>query len=195
MAAPSSLTASIAWVCLALLLALAVWHDVRSHRIPNPLVVSGILLGVALNGLLPLLAALPPGHLGSLGWGSSLLGVAAGLAVLLPMYLLRALGAGDVKLMAMVGAFVGPEAVLGAAVATLVAGGVLALGAALRSQVVGLMLRNVRTLLTSSVVQLGAGGSPQVPAVAQSAGKLPYAVAIAAGTACYLAWSLAQLPR
>ncbi len=191
MALPSSLIASIAWVCLALLLAAAVWHDVRSHRIPNQLVVSGILLGLVFNGLLPLLAALPPGSLGSLGWASSLLGAAAGLAVLLPMYLLRALGAGDVKLMAMVGAFVGPEAVLGAAVATLVAGGVLALGAALRGQVVGLMLRNVRTLLTSSVVLLGSGGSPQVPAVAQSAGKLPYAVAIAAGTAGYLAWRLA----
>ena len=191
MAIPASLIASATWLCLALLLAAAVWHDLRSHRIPNRLVVSGFLLGLTLNGLLPQLATLPPGQMGGLGWGSSLLGAAAGLAVLLPMYLMRALGAGDVKLMAVVGAFVGPEAVLGAAVATLVAGGVLALAAALHGRVAGLMLRNVRTLLTSSVVQLGSGGSPQVPALAQSAGKLPYAVAIAAGTAGYLAWRLA----
>jgi prepilin peptidase CpaA len=187
MASPTSLSASLAWICLALLLAAAVWHDVRSHRIPNRLVVSGFLLGLMINGLLPQLTAMPVGQMGGLGWGSSLLGGAIGLAVLLPMYLMRALGAGDVKLMAMVGAFVGPEAVLGAAVATLVAGGVLALAAALHGRVAGLMLRNLRTMLTSSAVQLGAGEAPQIAGLAVSAGKLPYAVAIAAGTVAYLA--------
>lgn len=192
MTPPTTPISAVAWVCLAVLLAAAVWHDVRSHRIPNPLVLCGILLGVLINGALPQWASVPAGQLGGLGWGGALGGAAAGLAVLLPMYLMRALGAGDVKLMAMVGAFVGAEAVLGAAVATLVAGGVLAVAAALRSRVVGRMLRNVGTLLTSSAVQLGAGELPQIGGVAQSAGQLPYAVAIAAGTASYLAWALAR---
>jgi prepilin peptidase CpaA len=46
------------------------------------------------------------------------------------MYAMRALGAGDVKLMAMIGAFVGPGAVAGITLLTLLAGGVLALGVA-----------------------------------------------------------------
>jgi prepilin peptidase CpaA len=49
------------------------------------------------------------------------------------------------------------------------------------------MLRNVRTMLTSRAVQLGAGEAPQIAGLAVSAGKLPYAVAIAAGTVAYLA--------
>ncbi len=180
--------AAVVLLILAILLAIAVWGDVQSHRIPNRLVLSGLLLGLTCNGLLPLWAQPPHGQIGTLGWADALLGMAAGLAVLLPMYLLRALGAGDVKLLAMVGAFLGPQAVLGAALGTLVAGGVLALAAALRWRVVGAMLSNVSAMVQSGVVQLSAGETPRVVQPLASAGQLPYAIAIAAGTAGYLVW-------
>lgn len=185
---PSTI-AALVQASLAGLLAMAVWSDVQSHRIPNRLVLSGLLLGLTCNGLLPLVADPPLGQIGTLGWTDSLLGALAGLAVLLPMYLLRALGAGDVKLLAMVGAFVGPQAVLGAALGTMVAGGVLAVAAALRWRVVGVMLGNVKTMVQSGVVQLGAGEAPRMVQPSESAGQLPYAIAIAAGTVGYLVWA------
>ena len=185
---PSAI-AAVVLTGLALLLAMAVWRDVQSHRIPNRLVLSGLLLGLACNGLLPLVAQPPLGQFGTLGWSDSLLGALVGLAALLPMYLLRALGAGDVKLLAMVGAFLGPQAVLGAALGTLVAGGALALAAALHWRVVGVMLGNVKTMLQSGVVQLGAGEAPQLLQPQVSAGQLPYAIAIAAGTVGYVLWA------
>lgn len=185
---PSTI-AALVQASLAGLLAMAVWSDVQSHRIPNRLVLSGLLLGLTCNGLLPLVADPPLGQIGTLGWTDSLLGALAGLAVLLPMYLLRALGAGDVKLLAMVGAFVGPQAVLGAALGTMVAGGVLAVAAALRWRVVGVMLGNVKTMVQSGVVQLGAGEAPRMVQPSASAGQLPYAIAIAAGTVGYLVWA------
>ncbi|HBI68974.1 MAG TPA: hypothetical protein DDZ22_08115, partial [Massilia sp.] len=54
-------------------------------------------------------------------------GLGLGLAFLLPMYALRLIGAGDVKLLAMVGAFVGAGQILSIALIALIAGGVLAL--------------------------------------------------------------------
>jgi hypothetical protein len=54
-------------------------------------------------------------------------GLFVGLVALLPMYLLRAMGAGDVKLMGLVGVFLGPLHVLGATLSILLVGGVLAL--------------------------------------------------------------------
>ena len=38
---------------LAGLLLLIAWQDIRSHRIPNKLVLTGAVLGIVLNGLLP----------------------------------------------------------------------------------------------------------------------------------------------
>ena len=65
--------------------------------------------------------------MGRIGVVQSLLGLAAGLALFMPLYLLRALGAGDVKLLAMVGAWLGAPLLLGAALLTLLAGGAMAL--------------------------------------------------------------------
>jgi prepilin peptidase CpaA len=99
-------------VALLIVLALAVLRDMKAHRIPNMLtataVLAGLSLGAAANGFSGLLF--------------SLAGVAAGIATLLPFYLLRGMGAGDVKLMGAVGSFVGAKAVLVAACATLALG-------------------------------------------------------------------------
>ena len=119
---------------LAALLAAALWHDLRTRRIPNQLVLWGTLAGLALNSFMPSGSGLFDPSFGGLGLPQALAGAAAGLALLLPMYLLRALGAGDVKLMAMCGAFLGPDAVLEAALLTFLCGGVLALAAALAGQ-------------------------------------------------------------
>lgn len=155
-------------VLIALLL-IAAASDVRTGRIPNWLVFGGALYAIACNALFP-------GYPHDAGVVFALEGLGIGLAALLPLYLLRAMGAGDVKLMAMASAFLGPWGAVAAVLGTLLAGGVLALAFALRAGQLARMLVNV--------------GGLELRADA-SAGRMPYGVAIAAGTIGYLL--LAQL--
>jgi prepilin peptidase CpaA len=168
---------------LAIFVMLAVWHDVRTRKIPNTVVLIGALSGLLLQLLLPLGAGLLREPYGLLGVWSGLAGLGLGLATLLPMYALGAMGAGDVKLMAMIGAFLGPYDIIGTALCSFIAGGVLALAAALLQRSLGKVIGNVRMILLGSVLgTVSAGGA----APATPTGKLPYAVAIAAGLLTYL---------
>ena len=73
-------------------------YDLRFRRIPNWLTASGFCLGLALHGWLE----------GWPGLQQAILGAGLGLAVYFVLFALRAMGGGDVKLMAAVGAIVGP---------------------------------------------------------------------------------------
>jgi len=177
------------FVVLVALLVAAVWHDVRSRRIPNKLVLIGMLLAAILHLALPRGAGLFIEPFGSIGILSCAAGFGLGLALLLPMYALRALGAGDVKLLAMIGAFVGPVAVFGIAVCTLLAGGVLAIAVALQQGTLKRMLSNSKHLIMNSMFGALGGQSPAIDAPAKPSGKLPYAIAIACGTLPYLVYA------
>lgn len=109
-------------ILLTLVLGAAV-YDVRYRRIPNWLTVGGLLVGVAMNTFLGR-DDLSPGWQ---GLRFSLLGFAAGFGVYLVLYALRAMGAGDVKMMAAVGAIVGWENWFGIFVITAVLGGAMGL--------------------------------------------------------------------
>lgn len=104
-------------VLLTLLIGAAV-YDVRYRKIPNWLSMSGIVLGFAIN------FAIGPPEGGVL---FALKGFAAGFGLYLLLYVLRAMGAGDVKLMGAVGALVGPERWFGIFLVTAIVGGVMAL--------------------------------------------------------------------
>lgn len=171
---------------LAGLMSGAVWHDVRSRKIPNRLVFPGALAGVVLNALLPAAGAAFMPVPGGLGLLTGLAGLGLGLVLLLPMYALKTMGAGDVKLMAMVGAFVGPQAVFGCMLFSLLAGGVLALGVAAFHGSLRQITSNSYHLLLNSLMRGLAGQRPEVEAPNAPSGKLPYAIAIAAGTMIYL---------
>lgn len=160
------------------LLTIATWQDIRSHRIPNALIITGWVIGVVLSAWLN----------GMSGVVNALEGGVIGLAVLLPFYLMRTLGAGDVKLMAVVGVFLGPTDVLMAILATFLAGGVMALVVAIRLGMMTRLLQNVKLMLFGAVVKMSAGQTPNMNDLPESVGKLPYAVAITVGTLSYLAW-------
>ncbi|KQQ33878.1 hypothetical protein ASF61_11330 [Duganella sp. Leaf126] len=177
------------FIVVSLLLAGAVWQDVHSRRIPNQLVLAGLVLAFALQIVLPSGDGLFVKPFGSIGLLWSLAGFGMGLALLLPMYALRALGAGDVKLLAMLGAFVGPGAVVGIAACTLVAGGVLALVVSLYLGTLKRMLGNSVHLVAHSVFGALNGQSAAIAAPAAPSGKLPYAIAIAAGAAPYFVYA------
>ncbi len=84
-------------ILLTLVLGAAV-YDVRYRRIPNWLTASGVLAGLAMNTFL---------YQGWPGLRLSLVGFGIAFAVNFVMYLLHFRGAGDVKLMAAIGAMVG----------------------------------------------------------------------------------------
>lgn len=174
---------------LICLLLVAAWTDAKAHRIPNWLVLLGIVIGFLANGLLPSGLGFNNVYVpGGLGWMAALQGFGLGLVVLLPMYFLRAMGAGDVKLMGMVGMFLGPVHIQGAVLFTLVAGGLIALVLALRSGMLRRLVENIKLILLGGMVKMSAGHLPTVDDLPVSVGKLPYGVAIAAGTFSWLAW-------
>lgn len=173
---------------LILLLLMVTQQDIRGYRIPNRLVFAGIVLGLGLNALLPggfgFNSVIP----GGIGWLAALQGWALGMAVLLPLYWLRAMGAGDVKLMGMVGAFLGPGDVLIVVLATFVVGGVMALVVALWSKQLANLLHNIKLMLFGGLLKMSAGRLPIMDDIPVSVGRLPYAVAITLGTLSYLVW-------
>jgi prepilin peptidase CpaA len=187
---PQNVALSVMFI-LVMLLANAAWSDLKRHRIPNSIVISGVGAGIVLNGLLaPGLGFANQYAPGAGGLGFALGGLGLGLACLLPFYLLRAMGAGDVKLMAMVGAFLGPADLLGAVVFTFLAGGAMALVVATRSHAWGLLGQNLRVMLLGGLINASLGKAPAFDAPVQSAGKLPYGVAIAAGTFAWVLWKM-----
>jgi prepilin peptidase CpaA len=104
-------------VLLALVLGAAL-YDIRYRRIPNWLTLPGVLVGLGLNTFL---------YQGWPGLRVSLLGLVVGFGIYFVLYALRAMGAGDVKLMAAIGSLVGWADWFGIFVITAVIGGVAAL--------------------------------------------------------------------
>lgn len=171
-------TALIGGVVLALLLGVALVFDLRYRRIPNWLIAVGLISGFACS-LLPS-DGLSAKGLGSVyGMSGSFFGMLTGFAIMLPFYLLRAMGAGDVKLVAVVGAFLGPPQTGGMVLLTFLAGGVFSLLAALLSRSLPGVMANLR--LMGSVVLTGRMTGLSLRDVATT-GRLPYALAIATGT-------------
>jgi prepilin peptidase CpaA len=153
------------------LLGVAVVSDLRRHRIPNWLVLLGIALAlvgqVYVSGLV--------------GLGNGALGMLVGFAVFLPLYVLGGMAAGDVKLMAMVGAFLTPQGALWAALFSLIAGGLC-----------GFLIVLVRGQLSMTFSRYWLmlwARAYLAPAADEVAGKpFPYSVAILLGTLASLYW-------
>lgn len=157
---------------LLVILVVATWIDIREHRIPNWLVAVGLVFAVAHHAL----------SLSGQGAVYAAAGLVVGMLTLMPLYVMGTMGAGDVKLMGMVGAYIGTSAVLGAVLATMIAGGLLALIASAYKRALPDLVGNLRTMLIQrDIRRMGGAGSEAMPAP-PSVGKLPYAVAIAAGT-------------
>lgn len=157
---------------LVIALVAAGW-DIRTRRIPNMLVLMGAVAGLFYHAF------------SGAGILHALEGLGVGLAIMLPLYLLRAMGAGDVKLVAMLGTWLGPSGVALAALFSYVAGGVLALAITFRKRAFGQLFANLRLMVTGSVIRLASGRVPTVDKPA-TVGKIPFGVAIALGTLAYV---------
>lgn len=149
--------------------------DIVNRRIPNWLVGSGLVVSLFVQIFL----------LGVRNGGAAwLLGAATGFAVLLPFYLLRGMAAGDVKLMAMVGAWVGAGAVFDIALATFLIGGIWSALVVVGRGRVRQLLGNLGFIAVSmsTSVRTRSTVAPAHAASVRSVGSIPYGVAIAAGT-------------
>jgi prepilin peptidase CpaA len=168
-------------VILICLVAQAAVTDLAMRKIPNVLILSGLLLALILHWM------------GGQHWAPVsqwLAGSLAGLFLFLPLYLLRGMAAGDVKLMAMVGAFCGPLAAVQIAAVSCLIGGVLALGLLLFSGRWRDSWRNLTHICKPLLLRLL--GVPLLPvplAPSDSVGGIPYGVAIALGTVGVVAWA------
>ena len=163
-------------------LLLALWlaiGDVRTRRIPNYLT-----LGIALSGLAY--------QLGLQGWQGavhSFTGLALGFGLLFIPYAMGGMGAGDVKALAALGAWLGPWATFLLFCYTAVAGGLLALGVLWWRGLLWKKIRQGWVALVNWLLRRPFGGEPASAArkTLDLTSGLPYGVAIALGmTILYL---------
>lgn len=161
----------IIWLLVIGLALLAGWTDWRSRKIPNWLTVSGMLAGIAVNSY---------AH-GWHGTKSSLEGASLALVALLPIVLLRGLGAGDWKLMGAVGAFLGPAAFLVVLTVSLLVAGVMAIVQMIRARRVVRTLKNLVVLVHGFII-FGLRPNPNVSLDDPDSLKLPFGIAAAIGT-------------
>jgi len=148
----------------------ALW-DVFTYRIPNKLTYSAIAVSFVAHWV-------AEGPIGLI-WAFS--GLLIGGGVFLVLYLLHTMGAGDVKLMAAVGAFAGPAKTVEIALYSAIAGGVLALGVALYKGRLRRTLGNLMDLLRFHAA-VGAETHPSLNLQNPKALRFAYGVAIFAGT-------------
>jgi prepilin peptidase CpaA len=146
--------------------ALSTIIDFRTRRLPNPLT-----FGIAAGGLI--VAALGYGAVSLTG---ALLGFIVGLVIMLPGHVIGATGAGDVKLLAAFGTFLGPKIIVMAFLYTAIAGGVIAVLVALKRRTLGISL-----VRTAQLVQSGGRNTAEIEHAAAN-NRFAYAPAIAVGT-------------
>jgi prepilin peptidase CpaA len=158
------------WVAIpvVLLTVIATREDIRTRKVPNLITGPALLLGIG--------AHLAFG--GTAGALSALAGALLAGLVLFPGWLVRWMGAGDVKLMAAVGAWLGFPSSLFAVLAALVAGGVIAVVVAVRRGILGRSLLGAARLIPGLAARVGQPGPPRE----ESGLYFPFALAILVGS-------------
>lgn len=158
--------------CVIAMVVLAASTDIVCRRIPNQIIGIGLIASL-------LVQAWVYGPL--MGSGNWLAGAMTGFALLVPLYMLRGMAAGDVKLLLMIGSWVGPAMIVYIALATFVIGGAWSIAFALWRGRLTQLIVNIQTLAYGGWRTGGGTGTLPHPPI-KSVGSLPYGVSIAAGT-------------
>jgi len=146
------------------------WGDVRTRRIPNYLTLGTAVAGLGYNFL---------SH-GFSGLGDGILGMLLGFACLLLPYLWGSMGAGDVKALAALGAWLGPNLTLFLFCYMGIAGGVIAVGYMVWEGSLWQRVKHGWTFLLNLMLCRPAG-TPRPPSPDRLTAGIPYGVAIAVG--------------
>ena len=166
-----SLATYITWGFATVLALVAGWIDWRTRLLPNWLTVSGFSIGILANAVLG----------GWAGAKTSLLGAGIALAILLPVVLLRGLGAGDWKLIGALGAIVGREEIIYILFFAIVVAGLIAVAQMIRQKRVFVTLLNMWELMRGFFL-FGLRPHPEINLENPAASTLPFGVAVAAAT-------------
>lgn len=156
-------------IAILLVVVISLYTDLRYRKIFNIILFPAFLTGVIYGFY-------------SLGLGGlffSLQGATLGLALLLIPFMLGGMGAGDVKLLAVIGAWQGPGFVWFCFLCTAIAGGILSVVQLARSKRLFSTLKYTVFLFIPGAPKVNAFGTL---ATAKTGEAFPYAVAIAAGT-------------
>lgn len=164
-------------VILIGLVLLAGVYDARYRKIPNWLSLSGLILGLGINILFS----------GWEGLGVAALGFGLAMLVYTPLYLIRGMGAGDVKLMAAIGAIVGPHEWFGIFITTALVGGVVSLTAIIVKKRGHQTFLNL-TVILSELLQFRrpAKTDARLDIRNPNALRMPHAINIAVGCLAFL---------
>ncbi len=181
---PDSAPLVIRALLIAVVIPAAVF-DFRSRHVPNWLTLSALVVGIGLNLFLFKTAGL---------W-ISLKGLGLACLVYFPLYFLRGMGAGDVKLMAAVGAMVGPANWFGIFLLTSLLGGVCAL---VLIAAKGRVRRTIENIWLG-LKRLRAGSPPfvnhpQLDVRTNQGLRLPHAAVIAGGALGFVLLQLLSKP-
>lgn len=163
---------AIADYFLIAVVAICTFTDIKCQKVYNAILFPAAAIGLVSNFFSGGLAA----------GVSGIKGMLLGMALLLVPFIMGGMGAGDVKLLGVVGAFKGPDFVWSVFLYTAVVGGVISIIIMVRS---GGFLARVKTVIFTLLSLLGI--MPRVNLLdtiyASSAQTFPYGIAIAAGTA------------
>ena len=159
-------------VIIVFLLPLAIiitYYDVRYRRIPNPFVLATLASGLAINTIFGGLAGL----YGSLG------GCVLAFGLMFMLHIFGAMGAGDVKLFAAIGAVTGATLVLPTFLVVILTGGLLALVSIVRA---GVVMTTMQRVLQILVGLLPGWEMPKFAVPSDRRHTIPYGVAITIGS-------------
>ncbi|HEY3041672.1 MAG TPA: prepilin peptidase [Pyrinomonadaceae bacterium] len=159
-------------VTIALLLPLAAlitYYDVRYRRIPNPFVFATLASGILINGIFGGLA----------GLFASFGGCALAFGLMFMLHIFGAMGAGDVKLFAAIGAVTGAHLVLPTFLVVVLTGGVLAMVSIIRS---GRVITTMNRVLQILLGLLPGWNVPRFAVPTDRSHTIPYGVAITIGS-------------
>lgn len=171
-----------AWVVTITLIVAAVIDGLKL-KVPNwitfPMIISGWIYSAALSP-----------YAGWEGLWLSLIGTAVGLALLLPAYAIGGMGAGDVKLLAGVGAWMWGTVTFFAFAVSALVGGVIAVGMVLykrswakhRDQFWNILNEIATVKDPEKLAEIAAERKPRMF-------LLPYGIPIAIGSIAYFGWT------
>jgi len=156
----------------AVMVALAgAFSDVRSARIPNELTYSAIIAAIVLRTVL----------LGSSGLKSCGIGILVAGSFFAVLFVLGAMGGGDLKMMTAIGAWVGGTHIFTVLIAIGLAGGVLAIASAIFHKNSIQTVRNAARLIAYRFTS-GLQPHPEMNVQAHGSRRIPFGLAIAMGT-------------